>query len=38
MSGCPECSDSPKYLGDEDDGTPIFQCRLCGVVFEGCVD
>jgi uncharacterized Zn finger protein len=37
--GCQECSiENALYLGDEDDGTPIYKCNSCGTVFEGIDD
>jgi len=34
--GCPECNiETAEYLGNEDDGTPIYRCKSCGTVFEG---
>lgn len=34
IQGCPECSiENAEYLGNEEDGTPIYKCKSCGTVF-----
>lgn len=30
-----DCGEEMEYLGDEDDGTPIYRCYGCGVTICG---
>jgi len=32
---CSRCGEIMEYLGDEDDGSPIYKCNRCDEIFVG---